>query len=75
MFIEQIAGFELRSPRPPGCTDNRKTGYFYDKRKISKANLQVNWYLLLKVLQKAMHLASLHLGLVNYKIYLKNERF
>ena len=75
MFIEQIAGFELRSPGPPGCTGNPKTGYFYDKRKISKANLQVNWYLLLKVLQKAMHLASLHLDLVNYKIYLKNERF
>ena len=74
MFIEQIVGFELRSPGPPGCTCNPKTGYFYDKRKIFKANLLVNWYLLLKILQKAIQLASLHLDQVNYKIYPKNAR-
>ena len=54
MFIEQYIAFELKGPGPPGRTCNPKTGYFYDKTKIPKANLQVNYYLLLKILQKAM---------------------
>ena len=63
MFIEQIIEFELGGPGPHGRTCNPKTGYFYAKRKISKENkssisLQVNCYLLLKILQKAMYLAS-----------------
>ena len=68
-FIEQIIKFELRGP--PGRTRNPKTGYLYDKTKISGANLPVNCYLLLKILQKAMCHASLHLDQVNYKIYPK----
>ena len=55
---------------------NRKTGSFYDKTKFFLANLVVNkYYLLLKILQKANYLASLHLNQVNYKIYPKNARF
>ena len=75
MFIEQIIEFELRGPGPPDCTLNPKTGYFCDKTKISKEILRVNYYLLLKILQKALCFASLHLDQVNYKIYPKNARF
>ena len=71
MFIEQIIEFELRGPGPSGCTCIAKTDYFLGKAKISKINLQVNYYLLLKILQDAMYLASLHLDQDNYKIYLK----
>ena len=50
MFIEQIIEFESRGPGHPGRTCNSKTGYFCDKTKISQANLQANYYLLLKIL-------------------------
>ena len=43
MLIEQI--FELRGP---GHTCTPSTGYFHDKTKMSKENLRVNYYLLLK---------------------------
>ena len=43
MLIEQIIEFELERPGPPGRTCNPKTSYFYDKTKISKANLGVNY--------------------------------
>ena len=61
MRIEQIIEFELRGSGPPGCTYNPKTGYFHEKTKISKANRRMNHYLQLKILQEAMHLASLKL--------------
>ena len=50
MLIEQIVDFELRRPAPYSriCTPTSTTGYFYDKTKISKANLRVDYYLLLK---------------------------
>ena len=48
MLIEQITVFELRVPGPPGRTCTPTTGYFHDKTKISKANLSVDYYLLLK---------------------------
>ena len=73
MFIEQIIEFELRGPGLPGRSCNLKTGYFYDKTRISKQiNLRENFYLLLSILQKAMFLACLRLDQVNYKIYQKN---
>ena len=75
MLIKQIIEFELRGPGPRGCTCNPKTGYFCDKTKVSKANLQANYYLLRKILRKAMHLASLHLDKVNYKIFQKMLTF
>ena len=31
MLIEQIIEFELRGPRPPGCTYTHTASYFYDK--------------------------------------------
>ena len=48
MFIEQIIEFELRYPDPPSPTCSPKTGYSYEKTKISKENLRLNYYLLLK---------------------------
>ena len=48
MLIEQIIEFELRGCGPPGRSYAPKTGYFYDKTKISQENLRVNHYLLLK---------------------------
>ena len=44
MLIEQIIEFELRGPEPPGriCSLLLKTGYFHDKTKMLKANLQTS---------------------------------
>ena len=57
MFIEQIIEFELRRPGPLGCTRNPKTSYFCDKTKLFVANLQVKYYLLMKMMRKVMYLA------------------
>ena len=75
MLIKQVIGLELRGLGALGRTCNPKTGRFFDKKKFSKANLQANYYLLLKILRKAMYLASLHLDKVSYKIYPKNAEF
>ena len=47
ILIEQIIEFQWRGPGPFGRT-TPVTGYFLYKTKISKENLQVNYYLLLK---------------------------
>ena len=46
MRIEQI--FELRRPGPPGLTCTPITGCFHEKTKISKKNIRLDCYLLLK---------------------------
>ena len=48
MFIEQTIKFEFRGLVPLGRSCTPATGYFYDKTKISKENLRVDYYLLLK---------------------------
>ena len=52
MLIEQIIKFELRGLSSQVVhvivQFTLKTGYFHDKTKIFKANLQVSYYLLLK---------------------------
>ena len=48
MLIKQIIEFEWRGPRPLGRTCTPITAYFHDKPKISKENLRVDYYLLLK---------------------------
>ena len=48
MLIEQIIKLQLRGPGPPGLTRTPLTKYFHDKTKISKENLRVDFYLLLK---------------------------
>ena len=48
MLIEQTIELQLRGPGPPGRTATSITGYFHDKTKISKENLRVDYYLLLK---------------------------
>ena len=48
MLIEQIVELQWREPGPPGLTRTSITGYFHDKTKISKENLRVGFYLLLK---------------------------
>ena len=49
MLIKQIIKFELRGHGPPGRTCTPTAGYFHDKTKISKENLRVDHYLLLKI--------------------------
>ena len=44
MLIEQIIEFQLRGPGPPGRTFTPTIGYFYDKTKIFKENLRVDYY-------------------------------
>ena len=68
MLIEQIIEFEMRGPGSPGRTWIPKTGYFQDKTKISKANIRINYYLLLKILQEVKCIASFLFGLITYKI-------
>ena len=51
MLIEQIIDFEWRGLGPLDRTCILTTGYFHVKTKISKENLQVDYYLLLKCLQ------------------------
>ena len=48
MLIKQLIEHHLRGPGPPGRTCTSIAGYFHDKTKISKENLRVNYYLLLK---------------------------
>ena len=48
MLIEHIIKHQFRGPWPPGRTCTPITGYFYDKTKISKENLPVDYYLLRK---------------------------
>ena len=48
MLIEQIIEFQLRWPAPPGRTCTPITGQLHDKAKISKENLRLDYYLLLK---------------------------
>ena len=48
MLIEEIIELQLRGPGPPDQTCTSITGYFHDKTKTSKENLQVDYYLLLK---------------------------
>ena len=51
-MIEQTIKLQLRGPRPPGRIYTPITGYFHDKTKISKENLLVDYYLLLKCSKK-----------------------
>ena len=44
MRIEQIFKFELIGPGTFGRVSTSLTRYFYDKTKISKKNLQGNYY-------------------------------
>ena len=48
MLIEEIIDHQLKGPGPPARTCAPITGYFHDKTKISKENLRVDDYLLLK---------------------------
>ena len=48
MLIEQIIEFQLRGPGPFGRTCTPITGKLHDLTKISKENLRVDYYLLLK---------------------------
>ena len=53
MLIEQIIEFEWRGLGllDRTCRPTLTTGYFHTKAKISKENLRVDYYLLLKYLQ------------------------
>ena len=61
MIIEKIFECESRVPGLLFIRNFPETGYFHDKTKTFKENLQVN-YLMLKMLQKAMYLASSNLS-------------
>ena len=75
MLIEQIIELQLRGPEPPGRTCTPITGYFHDKTKISKENLQVDYYLLLKCYERQCTLLSLiWTKSLTIKIQLQNAR-
>ena len=51
-MIERIIELRLRGPGPLGERVTPITGYFHNKTKISKENLSVDCYLLLKCSQR-----------------------
>ena len=59
MFLEQTIKFEFRGLVSLGRINTPATGYFYDKTKISKENLRVDYYLLLKYCSRQCTLLSL----------------
>ena len=66
MLIEQIIEFQWKGPGPPGLTCTSITGYFHDKTKISKENLQGGFSFTAKMLHETMHLTSLYLEQITY---------
>ena len=58
MFFEQTIKFEFRGLVPLGRINTPATGNFYDKTKISKENLRVDYYLLLKYCSRQCTLLS-----------------
>ena len=58
MFIEQTIKFEFRGLVLLGRVCTPATGYFYDKTKLSKENLRVDYYLLLKYCRRECILLS-----------------
>ena len=68
MLIERIIEFELRGPGPPGHSCTPITVYFYDKTKIRKKNLAVDYYLLLKYCRRQCTSLLPYLGQIANKI-------
>ena len=60
MFIEEIIELQLRGLGPPGRTRIPITGELHDKTKISKENLRVDYYLLLKFCRRQCAFLPLH---------------
>ena len=58
MLIEQIIEFQLRGSGPPGRTCTPIAGELHDKTKISKENVLVDYYLLLKFCRRQCALFS-----------------
>ena len=58
MLIEQIIEFEFGGPELPGRTCTFTAGYFHDKTKISKKNVRVDFYLVLKCCRRRCTLLS-----------------
>ena len=59
MLIERIIKLQLKGPGLPGRTCTPITDYCHDKTKISKENLRVDYYLLLKCCKRQSTLLSL----------------
>ena len=70
MFIEQTIKFEFRGLVPLGRVCTPATGYFYDKTKISKENLRLDYCLLLRYCSRQGTLLSAYPypGQITYKI-------
>ena len=58
MLTKQIIEFELKGPGPSGRKHTLITGYFYEKAKISKENIPVDYHLLLKYCRRQCTLLS-----------------
>ena len=67
MHIKQI--FELRGlAGPPGCICTSITGCFHDKTIISKKNIRLDCYLVLKYCRRQCSLLPPYLGQISYNI-------
>ena len=66
LLIKQI--FEWRGPWPPGCTCTSITACFYDKTIISKENIRLDCYLVLKYCRRQCSLLPPYLGQISYNL-------
>ena len=58
MLIKQIIELQLRGPGSPSRPCTPITGYVHEKTKISKENLRVDYYVLLKCCKRQCTLPS-----------------
>ena len=75
MFIEQTIKFEFRGLVPLSRVCTPATGYFDGKTKISKENLRVDYYLLLKYCSRQSTLLSPTRVKLLTKFYTKMQDF
>ena len=75
MLIEQITELQLKGPGLFGRTCIPITGKLHDHTKISKENLRVDYYLLLKYCRRQCALLPLWTKSLTIKILHRNTRF
>ena len=68
MVIKQIVAFEFRGPGSPSRTCTPTSNYFWTQNKNRKGISLSGLLFTAKILQEVVHLTSLYLGQIIYKI-------
>ena len=75
MLFEQVIEFDVRKPAPPAVLVLLLQIIFVPKTKISKENLRVDYYLMLKYYSGQCTLLPPCLGQITYKFNPKMQNF